>query len=82
MSAAHTPGPWLVFNIGCIECGVSSDVVGVYQTQDEAERVAKVCAGILSWRQGGQNDFIVFDLSAPQADEYRAAIAKATGAAS
>lgn len=82
MSAAHTPGPWLVFNIGCIECGVSSDVVGVYQTQDEAERVVKICADILSWRQGGQNDFIVFDLSAPQADEYRAAIAKATGSAS
>lgn len=82
MSAAHTPGPWLVFNIGCIECGVSSDVVGVYQTQDEAERVVKICADILIWRQGGQNDFIVFDLSAPQADEYRAAIAKATGSAS
>jgi hypothetical protein len=36
-------GPWLVFNIGCIECGVSSNVVGIYDTQDEAERVRGIC---------------------------------------
>jgi hypothetical protein len=82
MSAQHTPGPFLVFNIGCIECGVSSNVVGVYPTMKEAEAVAKACDSTLGWREGGQNSFEVFDLGAPQADEYRAAIAKATGSAS
>lgn len=72
----------MVFNIGCIECGVSSNVVGVYQTQEEAARIAEVCDAALNWREGGQNSFEVFDLSAPQADEYRTAIAKATGSTS
>ena len=69
-------GPWLVFNIGCIECGVSSNVVGIYDTQDEAELVRGICEKHLDWREDGQNDFRVFDLSAPQADEYAEAILK------
>lgn len=71
-------GPWLVFNIGCIECRVSSNIVGIYQTREEAKKVADICFDALSWRGGGQNEFEIFDLSKPQADEYRAAIAKAT----
>ena len=66
---------WLVFNIGCIECSVSSNVVGVYATTEEARRVADLLNGKLSWREGGQNYYEVFDLSAPQADEYRTALA-------
>lgn len=31
---------WLVFDIGCIECGVSSNVVAVYPTEHEADAVA------------------------------------------
>lgn len=79
MSEKKTTGPWLVFNIGCIECGVSSNVVGLYTSQDEAMRIAKACDDSLSWREGGQNSFEVFDLSAPQSEEYGKAIAKATG---
>jgi hypothetical protein len=67
---------FLVFNIGCIECGVSSAVVGTYGTKEEADAVATACEMALAWREGGQNSFEVFDLEAPQADEYRAAIAK------
>ncbi len=61
---------WLVMNIGCIECGVSSDVVGVYTTKEEADKVAAACAKELGWREGGQNSFEVFDLHAAQAPEY------------
>lgn len=61
---------FLVMNIGCIECGVSSGVVGVYETQDEADAIASKCDHHLSWREGGQNSFEVFDLSAEQAAEY------------
>ncbi len=66
---------WIVVNIGCIECGVSSDIVGIYATEADAEKVAEACRAKLGWREGGQNAFDVFDLSAPQAEEYAAAIA-------
>lgn len=61
---------FLVFNIGCIECGVSSNVVGLYATKEEADKVAEICAAKLGWRENGQNAFEVFDLIAPQAQEY------------
>ena len=65
---------FLVFNVGCIECGVSSDVVGLYDTKEEADKVAEACDAKLGWREGGQNSFEVFDLTAPQAQEYVEAI--------
>ena len=61
---------WLVFNIGCIECGVSSNVVGLYNTEKEANEVCNKMDEELGWREGGQNAFQVFDLEAPQAQEY------------
>ena len=66
---------WLVFNIGCIECGVSSNVVGVYATKYEAQQAAEILDKELSWRDGGQNSFEVFDLWAEQANEYRNVLA-------
>lgn len=65
---------FLVFNIGCIECGVSSNVVGVYDTKEEADSVCEKCADSIHWREGGQNGFEVFDLSAEQAEEYKEAL--------
>ena len=62
--------PWMVFNIGCIECGVDSDVVGLYATEEEAEQIAGTCRDALHWRQGGQNSFEVFDLRASQNQDY------------
>lgn len=61
---------FLVFNVGCIECGVSSNVVGVYDTGEEAQNVAIACNDKLHWREGGQNSFEIFDLARPQAEEY------------
>lgn len=66
---------WMVFNVGCIECGVSSNVVGFYDSKEEAEAIAEYLDSKLSWREGGQNSFEVFDLTAPQASEYAEAIA-------
>lgn len=73
----HTPWRWLVFNVGCIECGVSSNIVGTYATKEEANRIEAICEASLDWREGGQNHFLVFDLLAPQASKYAEAIAKA-----
>lgn len=41
---------WLVFNVGCIECGVSSNVVAVYPTEHEANAVAEKLNEVHAWR--------------------------------
>lgn len=53
---------YLVMNIGCIECGVSSAVVGVFSHKVEACAVAKRLSQSHNWRQGGENEFVVFEL--------------------
>ena len=65
---------YLVFNVGCIECGVSSNVVGTYKTKEEAEKVSEIMSEKLHWREHGQNSFEVFDLEAKQAIEYKEAL--------
>ena len=65
---------YMVFNIGCIECGVGSNVVGLYDTQEEANKVVAVCVDKLQWREDGQNIFKVYDLTEPQAQEYMEAL--------
>ena len=69
----------MVFNVGCIECGVSSNVVGFFSTEAEADAIAEKLDDVLGWREGGQNSFEVFDISKPMADEYKVAIAKEEG---
>lgn len=32
---------YIVFNIGCIECGVSSAIVGIFKKKECAEKVAE-----------------------------------------
>lgn len=61
---------YLLMNIGCIECGVSSAIVGFYDHESDAEAAAEKCSEHLHWRDGGQNSFEVFDTSALQAAEY------------
>lgn len=56
---------YLVFNVGCIECGVSSKVVGLFTTKVMADNVAAQCNEKHGWRQGGQNSYEVFELPAP-----------------
>lgn len=63
---------WLVMNIGCIECGVSSAIVGVFADNEKAEAIAAECDKKFGWREGGQNAFEVFDIPEAEkvADEY------------
>lgn len=53
---------WAVVNVGCIECGVSSKLVGVFATRAEAEAVEAACDRLFGWREGGQNAFYTFEL--------------------
>lgn len=56
---------YLLMNIGCIECGVESKVVGVFRGKDEAEKLAVRLNNDrkFSWRQGGQNSYEVHALA-------------------
>lgn len=55
---------YVVVNIGCIECGVSSNIVGVYSQKEKAQQVAQGLQADkgYNWRQGGQNSYEVFTL--------------------
>lgn len=53
---------YIVINIGCIECGVSSNLVGVYDNKIKADKIAANCGELFKWRQDGQNAFRVYKL--------------------
>ena len=53
---------YIVVNIGCIECGVSSNIVGVFDNEEKANEIAKEFNKKFSWREGGQNSFEVFEM--------------------
>jgi len=53
---------FILVNIGCIECGVSSDIVGVFSDKNHAEKLAGDLMDSHGLREGGQNDFQVYDM--------------------
>ncbi len=53
---------WMVMNIGCLECGVSSAVVGVFADKARADAIAAECYEKYNWRERGENAFYVFKL--------------------
>ena len=67
---------FLVVNIGCIECGVSSKVVGLFADEVTALEIAQKLDERMERRQDGHNSFEVFPL--PKAgvveEEYRDAL--------
>lgn len=50
---------YIVINVGCIECGVSTKLVGVYATRAYAKKVAEKQK---DWREGGQSFAKVFEI--------------------
>lgn len=63
-------GRWIVVNIGCIECGVSSAIVGVFSDKARADALRDSLYKSHGWREGGQNEFEVF--AVPALDEVAA----------
>lgn len=53
---------YIVVNIGCIECGVSSNIVGVFDDDIKANEIAAKLNDTHSWREGGQNSYEVFPM--------------------
>lgn len=56
---------YLLFNIGCLECGVDSNVVGIFDTKLKADVLRDELRKKFAWRQGGQNEFEIFELNLP-----------------
>ena len=50
---------YILVHIGCIECCVPSDIVGVFSSKENAEKIMKDC----SMRFGdGSNEFKIFEM--------------------
>jgi hypothetical protein len=52
----------VLVNIGCIECGVSTQIVGIFNDVAKADDLASKLndSQEYSWREGGQNRYEVF----------------------
>jgi hypothetical protein len=53
---------YIVVNIGCIECGVSSNIVGIFDDKELADTIADKLCSTMGWRDNGQNDYEVFEM--------------------
>lgn len=56
---------YLAFDVGCIECGEPSTVIGVFATEDEANLAAEA-AGLRQLEDwSGQHSFEVYEIEVP-----------------
>lgn len=55
---------WLAFDVGCIDCGEASAVIGVYTTRVEAEAACETAKQKQRADWHGQHSMEVFDLLA------------------
>ena len=53
---------YIVVNIGCIECGVTTNIVGVFDKKEKAELIVAQCEEKYDWREGGENEFEIFEM--------------------
>lgn len=60
----ETTKKYVVVEIGCLECGSDSSIVGVFDDKETANKVAEKCEEMYRWRTGGDNCFEVFELPA------------------
>ena len=52
----NTNKKYMVIQIGCIECGVSSYPIGIYDNLEEAEKVKE--AHLSTWVSEGGDDYV------------------------
>lgn len=57
---------WVVIDVGCHECGVRSEPVGIYATEEQAQAAADARDAFTGcWRDGGQTFCHVFNMTTP-----------------
>jgi hypothetical protein len=61
---------YILVNIGCIECGVSSNIVGVFTDKLRAENIRNFLIEFHHWREGGDNHYFIFEM--PQDNDIHA----------
>lgn len=54
---------WLAFDVGCIECGEYSAVIGLFETEEGAREAAKLAEEQQAANWHGQHSMEVFDLA-------------------
>ena len=62
---------YILVDIGCIECGSSSNIVGVFSNKEFAEKLAYNLEEILDFHDGGQHSFEVFEKPVLNDFDYR-----------
>lgn len=53
---------WLAFDIGCIECGECSDVIGVFNSEEEAQTACDKEQAEQEKNWSGQHAMEVFEI--------------------
>lgn len=53
---------YIVVNIGCIHCHISSNIVGIFNDKEKAESIVAQCDEKYSWRECGDNAFEIFEM--------------------
>lgn len=53
---------YLAFDVGCIECGEDSGVVGLFKTREEAQTASDAAATIQKEDWHGQHHFDVYEI--------------------
>ena len=61
---------YVVVDIGCIECGEPSGVLGIFTNEEEAEKVAEKYAEIQSNNWSGQHHFEIFEVKEENIELY------------
>lgn len=56
---------WILMDIGCLECEVETQVVGVFSDKGAAEAIRRRLCATHSWRDGGQHQFQIFQMPPP-----------------
>ena len=57
---------WVVIDVGCHECGVPSEAVGIFRTEEEAKAAEEARETLTEgWREGGQTIAQIFEVELP-----------------
>jgi len=53
---------YIIVDIGRLECDVPSDIVGIFDDKEKANKIVTEFNKIFGWRDGGQHEFEVFKM--------------------
>ena len=71
-STTVTLGRFMAYDVGCIECGESSGVLGFYPTAAEAEEAVRVAEERQEDSWSGEHSMFVVDLADPTISGFSA----------